>query len=114
MADKTWKARERIMARDVGTERIPVTGERHGADFQTELFCYQLKHRKSIPSYIGEWLGGICEAAGRDRVGVLILSQPGSRREDAVVCVRWADWCALTSSSGPVPPSGPVPGAAQP
>lgn len=101
MADKTWKARERIMARDVGTERIPVTGERNGADFQTELFCYQLKHRKSIPGYIGEWLGGICQTAGKGRVGVLILSQPGSRREDAVVCVRWADWVRIaTQKSG--------------
>ena len=96
MADKTWKARERIMAKDVGTERIPVTGkDRNGADFISGKMFYQLKHRKSVPSYIGEWLGGICQTAGKDRVGVLILSQPGSRREDAVVCVRWADWCSL-------------------
>jgi hypothetical protein len=32
MADKAWKAFERRLCRDVGTERIPVTGGRHGAD----------------------------------------------------------------------------------
>ena len=34
MTDKAWKAFERRLAHDVGTERIPVTGERDGADFE--------------------------------------------------------------------------------
>ncbi len=34
MSDKTWKAFECRLAHDVGTERIPVTGERDGADFE--------------------------------------------------------------------------------
>ena len=37
MTDKAWKAFERRMARDVGTERIPVTGERDGATVAHDL-----------------------------------------------------------------------------
>ena len=32
MADKAWKAFERRIAERVGGKRIPVTGERDGAD----------------------------------------------------------------------------------
>ena len=84
------------MARDVGTERIPVTGERCGADFQTEMFAYQLKVRKVIPTWLGEWLSGIRgKASDSRRVGVLVLKRPGERDEDATVCVAWRDWVDL-------------------
>lgn len=66
MADKGWKQAERRMARDVGCERIPVTGERHGADFADGLCVYQLKVRKAIPGWLWDWLEGI-------RTGFLVL-----------------------------------------
>ncbi len=104
MADKAWKAFERRMCRDAGTERIPVTGERHGADGATEMFCYQFKLRKNIPGYLSEWLAGIRgSAAPSGRVGVLVLKQPRQRDAEAVVMVSWADWCALHGQL--VPPS---------
>ena len=84
------------MAKDVGTTRIPVTGERDGADFMTPMFAYQLKVRKAIPVWLGEWLTGICTTAARkDQIGVLVLNRPHQRRKDAVVCVRWSDWVEL-------------------
>lgn len=96
VTDRAWKAAERRLARDVGTERIPVTGERHGADFAAGMFCYQLKVRRVIPSWLGLWMDGICGTAARTgRVGVLVLKRPGERDEDAVVCVRWRDWVDL-------------------
>ena len=93
MADRGWKQFERRMARDVGTERIPVTGERHGADARTSLFAFQFKLRKTIPSWLFEWLAGICAPTGR--VGVLVLKQPRMRDEDAIVVLRWRDWVDL-------------------
>ena len=95
MPDKGWKAAERRYARSVGTERIPVTGERHGADYATKMFSYQLKIRKVIPAWLFDWLEGICGAAGRDRIGVLVLNRPRRRTGDALVVVRHSDWVDL-------------------
>ena len=101
MPDRGWKQAERNHARDMGSERIPVTGERHGADFVDGLFAYQLKVRKVIPSWIFEWLRGICTtAATTDRIGVLVLNQPRKPRRDALVVLRWGDWVDLHGPTG--------------
>ena len=96
MPTSSWKASERRMARDVGTERIPVTGERHGADFADGIACYQLKVRRMLPAWLWAWLGGIQgTAAKQGRVGVLVLRVPRMRDEDALVVLAWRDWVAL-------------------
>lgn len=97
MADKSWKRFERECAKDIGTQRIPVTGiDRDGADFQHGMFAYQAKHRRMIPAWLFDWLKGICGVAKRtDQIGVLILNRPGKDRKDALVIVRWEDWCDL-------------------
>lgn len=84
------------MARDVGSERIPVTGERHGADFSDGITCYQLKVRKSIPGWLWTWLEGIQgHAKGKGKAGALVLKLPRQRDEDALVILSWRDWVAL-------------------
>jgi len=84
------------MARDVGSERIPVTGERAGADFEDGVAVYQLKVRKTIPSWLWDWLTGIQGAGLRKRkAGVLVLKRPRERDEDAVVILSWRDWVDL-------------------
>lgn len=96
MPDKAWKAYERRMCRSVGTERIPVTGERDGADGQTAMFCYQFKLRDVVPFWIIEWLAGIVnKAIETNRVGVLVLKRPGDLDRDSLVVVRWKDWVDL-------------------
>lgn len=96
MADKAWKASERRLARDVGTERIPVTGERHGADFEDAIACYQLKVRKAIPGWLWEWLAGIQGTGKRkQKAGVVVLKHPRQRDEDALVVLSWRDWVDL-------------------
>ena len=59
MADKSWKAFERRLAKRVGGRRIPVTGERDGADVVAGPFVYQAKLRKGVPEYLREWLRSI-------------------------------------------------------
>lgn len=84
------------MARDVGTERIPVTGERDGSDFEDAIAVYQLKVRKAIPSWLWGWLTGI-QGTGRrkDKAGVLVLKHPGQKDSDAVVVLSWSAWVDL-------------------
>jgi hypothetical protein len=42
------------------------------------------------------WLDGICSAgATRNQIGALVLNRPRRPRRDALVIVRWSDWCRL-------------------
>jgi hypothetical protein len=96
MSRSGWKAAERAIAKDCGGRRIPVTGERHGADVSHPLFDYQLKVRRALPVWLFAWLHGIVGTAKRsDRVGVLVLNRPRQPRRHAVVILRWEDWVAL-------------------
>jgi len=96
MSDHSWKAFERRMARDVGTERIPVTGERDGADCATSMFCFQFKLRRVFPSWLWIWLDGIATKATLDgKIGALVLKRPRQLDDDAVVILRWRDWVDL-------------------
>lgn len=96
MPDKSWKAYERRLAKMFGTTRIPVTGEREGADFQTEMFHVSVKKRKSVPKTVLNWLGSVCaKAEERKRVGVLIMKQPGMQDLDSVVVMRLRDFLDL-------------------
>jgi hypothetical protein len=105
MPDKGWKAAERRMARDVGSQRIPVTGERAGADWLCGVAAYQLKVRRMLPAWLWAWLAGIQGAGQRTgKVGVLVLKQPGMRDTDAVVVLSWRDWVALHGDARPPTP----------
>ncbi len=98
MTDRGWKQFERRLARALGTERIPVTGERDGADFENALFCYQAKKRQMFPGYVARWLDGVrTRAASRSpaKVGVVILQRPRGRDAGALVVLAFADWLEL-------------------
>ena len=90
------------MATDVGSSRIPVTGERAGADFAGGPCAYQLKVRRALPQWLFAWLDGICAAgAKRGKVGALVLNLPRRPRRDALVVVRWQDWQSLIEQVQP-------------
>ena len=93
MPDKAWKAFERRVAKRVGGKRIPVTGERDGADVVAGPFVYQAKLRKGVPSYLRDWLRGIVAAGERcGSTGVVVWKQPGAKDDDALVLLRLKDW----------------------
>jgi len=107
--DKSWKAYERRLARRLGTQRIPVTGDRNGADALTPMFAYQFKKRsKSTPpsKSLLAWLDGICEAADRaggDRVGVVIWQRSqGCLDSESLVVLRLSDWERLHRETKPI------------
>lgn len=108
VADTRWKAFERRIAVLLGTRRIAVTGERDGADFETPMFCFQAKKRKTFPGYVAEWLD-LIHGKGATRtpakIGVVILQRPRGADLDALVVVSLRDWLDL---HGPVRPSEPL------
>ena len=101
MSDFGWKKFERRIARDHGVERRPNTGERDGSDCMDHpIFVLQMKLRKAIPKCIREWSDGIHATAQRDnKVGVLIVKEPGKHDDNALVIVRYADWVDLHGST---------------
>ena len=92
--DKAWKAFERRIAKRVGGRRIPVTGERDGADVVGGgPFVYQAKLRKGVPAYLSSWIRGIVAAGARSgATGVVVWKAPGARDDDALVLLRLKDW----------------------
>lgn len=89
----TWKNAERTVARDLGGQRIPVTGiDRHGADVVTPLFHAQVKLRRALPAWLGAWLTGIRGTTPADKVGVLVLLTPRQRRRDGLVVMAYGDF----------------------
>ena len=91
--DKAWKAFERRIAKRVGGRRIPVTGEREGADVIAGPFVYQAKLRRGLPSYLRDWLKGIVAAGERSgTTGVVVWKGPHTNDDDAVVLLRLKDW----------------------
>lgn len=96
MGDKGWKAFERRCARDLGVERIPVTGERAGADAATDKVCLQFKLRKALPKWLWTWLEGIVGTATRDgKIGVLVVKIPKMLDDESIVMLRWKDFVRL-------------------
>ncbi len=99
MTDKRWKAVEREHAKDVGVERIPVTGRQRdegGADFSDALCSYQVKHGQRQPSYLSDWLRGIGNwAARKGKIGIVVWRGNRQLKRDAIVMMRWSDWVEL-------------------
>jgi hypothetical protein len=109
VSDRSWKAFERRLARDVGSQRIPVTGERAGSDFEDGACCYQAKLGRKMPDYLRDWLAGI-RAAGASRrpekIGAVVWKPKHSQDADAVVLVSWHDWVALHGATVPAAEGG--------
>jgi hypothetical protein len=101
VADRTWKAFERRMARMFGTERIPAAGvmgkqQKDAADFETPLFAAQVKKGYKQPSYLREWLQGIVGACG-SKLPVVIWSENRGKDDDALVFLRARDFALLVA-----------------
>lgn len=102
MADKSWKAFERRIAKLLGGQRVPVTGLGRGdRDVEAGPFYYQAKLRRSLPDWLFGWLDGIvCTAQANAKTGVLILKTPHMRDTDALVVLRFTDWRDLHGRVG--------------
>ena len=98
-ARATWKAAERRVARDLGGQRIPVTGiGRDAADVVTPLFHVQVKLRNSLPSWLWGWLSGIRMDAEAGKIGILVLKRPRECDREALVVMSYGDFVDLHGS----------------
>lgn len=100
-SNSAWKGFERRIAKLLNGRRIPVTGvDRAGADVVTNTFDVQCKLRKGQPSYLREWLDGICgTAARRGQIGIVVWKHTGSQHvdNDALVILRLGDFVDYTT-----------------
>lgn len=102
MTDKTWKAVERRLARDVGTERVGPSDETGGPDFIAGPVCFQAKSGYRPPAYLLQWLDGIrCAAEFRRLLGAVVWKAKGAHDADALVFMRWGDWVQLFGEPRP-------------
>jgi hypothetical protein len=111
MRDPGWKQFERRVARLLGTERIPHTGARAGADAETPLFVFQFKKTGRLPGYLRAWLDGVrgTAAARRpEKIGVVVLQAPRTQDLDAFVVVSLRDWLDLHGPARPVEEDVPI------
>ena len=101
MSDKTWKQSERVHAKALGLERIPVTGRQRdlgGSDYEDGLICYSHKHGYAQPGYILGWLNAVCgyaERQGKGKLGCVVWQKSGARKKDSLVIMKFSDWIQL-------------------
>lgn len=93
MHRSTWKRFEARVAKRLGTKRIPVTGERHGADLETPLLSVQVKLGRRRPSYLAEWLDGIRQTAQiKCKIGLVVWCANRERTGEGLVVMRLEDF----------------------
>ena len=87
MADKTWKAVERRVARMFNAQRNPLSGKnsRHTqADVIHNKLFIEVKHRSRIPFY-KVWEDTKHKAYQENKIPVLVIHQKGSKDYIAII-----------------------------
>jgi hypothetical protein len=95
MPDRTWKRRERDVAKLLGGQRIPVTGERDGVDVRSPAFVVQVKHGRRRPGYLAQWVRGIRQQATPTQTGIVVWCDNREPLAEALVVMQMADFVAL-------------------
>ena len=87
MADKTWKAFERQIAKILGGRRVPITGRQRGdvPDVEHDYFSIECKLRKSVPKWIKSALAQAHAASRGRKRPVVFLREKGSPESDIIV-----------------------------
>ncbi len=84
MPDKPWKAEERKVAKAFNTKRALMKGTGEKSDVEHPLFCVDVKLRRRWE--VEKWFDELRDFASKaDKVPVLTLRKPGSKKRLAVV-----------------------------
>jgi len=84
MADKSWKAEERKVAKAFGSKRALMKGTGEKSDIDHPLFCVDVKLRKRWE--VDKWFNKLQDYAQKhDKTPILTLRKPRSKRRLAVV-----------------------------
>lgn len=82
MADKTWKAFERTVAKHMGSTRVGPMGTDTN-DVHHDIFAIECKYRKSMPNWLFEAMKQADKKDGR--TPVTFLREKGNLNKDVVV-----------------------------
>ena len=91
MADKTWKAVEREIARRLGGRRVGCTGQAT-ADVETPWLAAEIKTRKLLPRWLLDAIEQAVGAADDGRLPIVVLHQKGHRHDNDIVVLRLGDF----------------------
>jgi len=84
MADKSWKAEERKVAKAFGSKRALMKGTSEKSDIDHPVFCVDVKLRKRWE--VDKWFSELEDYAQKhDKTPILTLRKPRSKRRLAVV-----------------------------
>lgn len=104
----TWKHAERVIAKLVGGQRIPVSGRSGQPDVQHPWLSIEVKHRKILPQWLIQAVGQAERAARPGQLPVAVLHQHGQRYSEALVLMRLRDFEAWFGDAvGKVTPDDP-------
>ena len=96
----TWKEHERRTARRLSGVRNGNTG-RPTADVTAGAFAVECKSRKELPAWLTDAMNQAKRNAQADQVGIVVLHQVGARSDNDIICIRLADWLAVTKQEIP-------------
>ncbi len=88
----TWKFAERRIARQLGGQRIPVSGRAGQPDIRHPWLSIEVKHRRRLPRWLLTALAQAEQAATPGQLPVAILHQHGQRYSEALVVLRLQDF----------------------
>jgi len=91
MADKTWKAVERCLAKRLGGQRVGATGH-STADVLTDWLAVEVKTRKVLPGWLLSAVEQAVGAAGEEQLPIVILHQVGGYHSDDLVVMLLRDF----------------------
>ncbi len=100
VSERLWKKAERVIARRLGGERIPVTGRAGRPDVAHPLLAVEVKTRRTLPRWLLEALAQASRAAGPGQVGVVVLHRVGAPHARDLVLLWLGDFERLLHREG--------------
>jgi len=91
MANTTWKASERAIAKRLGGERVGNRG-RNTEDVAHDWLSVEVKTRKSLPAWLREAMAQAEHNSPAGRLPVVVLHQVVQRHDGDLVVLRLGDF----------------------
>lgn len=87
--DKAWKQNERMIAKYIHGERVPITGRQRGdaPDIRHNWLSVEVKLRMRIPAWIKNGIDQAQKSAIGHQMPVLIIREKFQRIDDAIICM---------------------------
>lgn len=90
MANQNWKNVERVIARRLGGQRVPITGRARGSapDIAHPWLSIEVKSRRKLPLWLLDAISQAEAAAGEGQLPICIIHKVGQRHVDDIVILK--------------------------